>query len=309
MKKLFVFLAAIVFLSTSCDKITFPHTSNSGISEICDTLPFNTSSTNTDRRILLEKYSGHKCPPCPGADYVAEGLETTFGDQVVIVNIRPEHPQNSTENNPNGSYGTDWVIEEGTHYFDIFTSNFGMPIGVINRKEFSNSFLVYANDWPATINTLVNDIPQMNIQTFAEFDNNSRTVCVNSEVEFLNNSTGDFRIVHYLIEDSVIDWQLNGSLTGHPNYSPGDVEFYINRHILRDVFDHVSQPLVNGTGNIWGKEVIYGNANTGEKVHVVTSLSDVPANWDENQFSIVAYVFDNTTKEVLQVIEEHVTIN
>jgi hypothetical protein len=315
MKRIIFGLAIFALIAQSCDKVEQPNVAVSDICASCDSITTFAANTNTRRNILLEEFTGHTCPNCPGGSYETEIIQGNHPGQVVVVAIHPESSFTTVQNNPDSSYSTDWTTEEGIEYHQFFIPpTQGYPHAMISRTTASGNYAFSKSVWASAVAALASDAPIVNIQSIGEYNDATNDVCVNTEIEFLTNSTGDYRVVHYLVEDSISDWQVNGIIAigaGHPDYPQGDVSNYEHRHVLRDVFGHagLNEGEPEGSGNVWGESLINGAVEAGTKFHILTSLCDVNAEWDKDHMYVVTYVYENSTKEVMQVIEEHLHVN
>ena len=57
--------------------------------------------------------------------------------------------------------------------------------------------------------------------------------------------------------------------------------------------------------NTWGEEIVSGLIAAGDTVHK-TYTTTLDADWNENQMSIVAFVYDVNSNEILQAEEIHI---
>ena len=109
-------------------------------------------------------------------------------------------------------------------------------------------------------------------------DNNS----VSIQARRLSESNNSLKLVVCITEDSIIDKQIDGSEL---------IEEYEHNHVLRKV--------INGT---WGSNIQL--STTSSTYSYGYSLED---SWVRSNCNIVAFVYDNSNKEVLQVEKIHLT--
>jgi len=287
LKKVFSFSLCALLLVT-CDKVDLPNIGTVTVNESCDTIFSFSAATEMHRNILVEDFTGHLCGNCPEAAHELDQLHDIYGDTLIVISIHPNTSFNEVQTGT-GKYETDWKIEEAEQIFDAFNMPSSLPRVMINREESSPAdFAIKCSG-----NVLAD-----------------RSVCAKIEIELLNNVTGSFQIVSCLVEDSITDYQTvyPGKHPGYTGASDDTYSNYMHRHVLRDLFGHygVNEGGAALSGSIWG-DAITGSTNAGDIKQYVISSSPMPALWDENHLYIVSYVFDDSTKEVLQVIETKIT--
>ncbi|MFN3917301.1 MAG: Omp28-related outer membrane protein [Flavobacteriales bacterium] len=298
-----IFLAIMVFF-TSCNYIKDPLVPVAQVNENCDTI-FNFSpTTNTKKNVLIEDFTGHNCNNCPTAAAIATNMSDSASvAEIIVVALHADVGAfNSVQNNPDGSYSTDWRTEEAIQIFNYFVPGSGLPAGMINRIQTAGNYNVLYWNWASFIsnNTGYSQPADVSIQSKAEMLSD-RTICLKVEVEFLNSMNGNYRVASYLVEDSIVDWQKMPNNSNNPNY--------LHRHVKRDMFGHIgiNEGNTSGTGNIWGDEIPGSTFNVGDKFRFISSLDKVKASWKKQHLYVVTFVFDNNTKEIIQVIEKKVS--
>ena len=91
-------------------------------------------------------------------------------------------------------------------------------------------------------------------------------------------------LVVCITEDHIIDWQ---TVAGQ-----GDVSDYEHNHVLRDV-----------VGSTWGQEI--GEISVGDEV-INTFSCNIDPVWNLKNCNIIAYVYNTSNYEVIQVEEIHI---
>lgn len=309
-KRLIIALALGTIVVISCDKVEFPNIGSVVTNASCDTLFSFTTPTQSHRNVLVEDFTGHLCGNCPGAIYELDLLHDTYGDTLIVLSMHPNTDFNEVQTS-SGKFYTDWKNEEAEQIMSEFDIPSSLPRLMINRTESTSPFFFFnANQLTSAVPAVMGQTPDFSIKlsgsTLAD-----RTVCAKVEVELLNTMSGTYSVVNCLIEDSIIDYQL--SYPGqHPDYTgAGDDTYpnYIHRHVMRDVFGHYgivedagATPL---SGSVWG-DPITGTTVVGDIKQYVISSTPMNADWDENHMYIISYVYDDATKEVLQVVQTKV---
>lgn len=309
MRRLLILTGLIVVLttvSTSCDKVENPIKPPI---ELDTTFypgnwedyvePTFTQNTNTDRNILLEDYTGHRCPNCPAAGWEAYNIEQANPDRVFVASVHAAPTGLSSfqttasdcgqPSNPTNKYCTVFYCDEGVEYGQTFGGGsfgfFGNPQGNLNRINFTGTdmFQFYTEWQQKTSDILTANDLKVNIQAQSNFYTETNGLYLHTEVEFLEDlSGGQYNMVTYLIENEVIDYQDSASIA---------VSYYHHHDILRGCLDNLA----------WGRS-IDGDYTTGNKVYLDYSykLPDGEVNTD---YHLLIYVYDVSTYEVLQVIK------
>jgi hypothetical protein len=278
----------------SCDYVTEPLEEKTGgvDTDKCPE-PIFTANTNTKRNVLIEDLTGHKCTGCPEAAYIIEQVKQAYPGQVVAIGLHVSDFFASPDPVGSGSFETDFRTSAGDDLFNDFTPS-SLPKGMINRSDTvlnNGGFLFPKSNFLNATARFINQTPLANLQIITSFDNSDRTLCVYIETEALANLTGDYNLVVAITEDSIVDWQKSDGTV--PTYPAGDISNYIHSHVLR--------ANVNGT---YGETIIPTSISNGDKL-VNGYTTTLNGNWNESNINVIAYLIKNSTKEVLQVVENH----
>ena len=293
------FLALVLSISafnfTSCDYVEDPTPAGSGLSADCDTVFSVTDPVVSQKNVLIEDFSGHKCPNCPDAAVEAESIHATHGDRVIVVTIHPDPnvtPGISSfvsENSSGNKYTTVWYIPEGGEIYDLFGNPGYLPVGMVDRISATFGKYIDYQDWDTHVSNRLTEPLEVSMVGKAELLADGETVCGQIKSEFLTSTTivDEFRIVHYLVEDSIVDWQQDGST---------DIANYVHRHVLRAVSnDNILGDLVASAGTV-------SSGTTNEHFFSFEDYTFV----DPDKLHIVSFIYDTDSDEVMQVITFHV---
>jgi hypothetical protein len=306
MKKLFFsyFVLGLILLNfQSCDKIEQPIKTPITIDTTLFTdgnwadypWPVFPENTNTNRNVLLEDYTGHKCPNCPAAAIVAKAVEDANPERVFVASIHAgaggdnSFQKISTDcgTNPNATFCHDFTTPEGTEY-GIKFANFGFngnPYGNISRHTFNGTMFQFHTEWLSKTNELIssNDLT-VNMQAASNYYPASNGLYLHVQSEFKKDLIGNFNIVTYVIDNEIIDWQLDGS-----NY----IENYHHHNVFLGTID----------GEAWGRNIAT-NPKNGDKFETDYAYV-LPNNVTTDSIHFLSYVYDVDTYEVLQVIKHN----
>ena len=282
--KLFGTLLASTALFFACDKVDFPN----------QTGTTTTTGGDTDvvvQKILIEDFTGQGCGNCPGAAVIAKQLQDLYGDQVIVVGVHAGWFANG--GNP-WSGASNFTCTESEELNTTFGNDIaGNPNGFVNRTEVSSNIIVSPANWGTTVQDIIdNSTPRADVNINASLSGG--TITAEIDIEYLEDLTGDYSLVVAVTEDNITDWQKNYANTGDPNYPVGDVSNYVHKHVLRG---HM-----NGT---WGTSVITGSASAGG-THSESFNMNTDGAWQTDELSVVAYLYNTATNEIVQVEEVHV---
>lgn len=279
MKKIFSIVIVIGIVTAiavlpSCDIVEEPYLVPVGSND-------TTGPEENVRKVLLEDYTGQKCPNCPEAAEVGHSLQAIYGEQVVIIAI---HSGNFSIPDTSGAFTADFRSSEGTEldqFFGIY--QFGYPMGMINRTEYDGFPVVLKDNWQSAVEEQLALHPQADISITNTYNPGTRKLDCSLESEFPEDLDGTFNICVYIIESGIISpQQTEGGVIGD----------YVHNHMLRSS--------MNGTwGDLVGPD---GLAVSGSKLTNSYSFT-LPANWNAENCAVVAYIYNTETLEVLQAEE------
>ena len=277
-KKLYSILAGIIILSGfyACDKI-----------KDGDYYKPVTAGAS-DRKVLIEDYTGQKCGNWPRAAETALQLKNLYGDNVVIMAV---HVGFFAVPDSKGTFTYDFRTPAGNALDSIYgISAAGLPQGMVNRKIFSGSPIVAYGAWGQSVAQIINTPPDMIIDTLtASFDSLAKTVTVKTNTKFAKTLTGKYNIVVCITEDSIIKPQEDYSK------SPQIITNYVHHHALRAT--------LTGT---FGEFLVSAPtaASRVKKEYIKVPVKDT--DWNPQHLSAIVFITDASTNEVLQVNESHI---
>lgn len=281
-KIFFPLLIAFSLIILSCDKIDSPYLIK------CD--KDNPDPGDETRKVLLEEFTGHKCPNCPEGSKIAQDLGVIYGEQLIVVAI---HAGYFARPEQSGLYIADYRTTGGTAYNDFFGVQ-SYPSGMVNRKEYTGKLSLSKNEWEPAINEILENPAQAKIVITPDYNTETRKLEITTETTFLENMTGTYSIVTYITENGIVSPQKNDNEELGP--SP-DWEDYTHNHLLRMV--------VNGT---WGEPINNGQQITPNETYESNCMIELDESWVAENCYIVSYVYNNDTKEVIQA-EEHKVVD
>ena len=287
MKKYLAILSSILII-TSCDVEDGPFITDYD------------SYVNPEKKVLIEDFTGHLCPNCPDAARELDAIHDIYGDQIIGMAIhvsksfaRP-YPASQA---PSFQYDfrTNWG-DELDGYYGI--SAMGLPRGMVNRIGFPDNHKLGKDEWASTVALELKK--EINFKIYISSDDNS--ISITSEVQ--NNISSEYNLVVCLTESNIINWQKDGQ---------DNIEDYQHNHVLRTVL--MDEELSNSSNYVAGQQIetlINYDLTSLEQFNIDYSTNNTAelgngnaGDWNTSNMSVIAYIYNTTTKEIVQVEESH----
>ena len=300
------FLSGTVLLFTSCDKVDYPYEKVASINldttlypngtwddYLANEYPTFTQNTNTNVNVLIEDYTGHKCLTCPNAADVAHGVHLNNPNRVFVASIHSGPGTTSFQSaNPNHTkYYTDHTNPDGIAYGNEFKNGYGFfanPQGNVNRAKGNGLMFTLSGMWQSRADDIMNaNVLKANIQSVFNYYSSTNGGFLHVEIEKKTSEAINMNSVVYVIQDSLVDWQLM------PDNS--DNEFYVHRDKHLGSIDN----------NAFGVNAFTADAAAGDKVILDYSYK-IPNGLDASNMHLLIYVYDTDTYEILQVIKQKI---
>ena len=147
---------------------------------------------------------------------------------------------------------------------------------MVNRQGYPDNVLLNYTDWATIAGEKLLQAPTIDLSISEE--NNS----VSIQARRLLESNNSLNLVVCITEDGIIDKQIDGSEL---------IEEYEHNHVLRKV--------INGT---WGS-----NIQLSSSLSTYSYDYNLEDSWVRSNCNIVAFVYDNSNKEILQVEKINLT--
>ena len=285
MKKTSIYLLAFALLFAACDRLENPVTvaKNKYRDDLYGAAPTFTAPTSVTRNVLFEEFTGHLCGFCPPSTALALDLDAQLGERMVSVAIHA----GSLAATGGTLFQTDYTTSAGNLYWAQLNGGFN-PTARIDRLGGLSSYeyLDPANpsSWQNIVTTRMNVSTPVALQANCEYVAADNVINIHMNSQFIENYSGNVNLVVLLVESHIISAQEDYSQT------PSEIEDYEHEHVLRT---NVSEPM----GNLVINNPSSGYANT-------TSYTiPLQANWVPTNMTVVGYLIDSNTNEVLNAVE------
>lgn len=306
--RLLLFIFLFGFLFVSCDHVKNPYPPEVNL-ELDTTLypglwsdyenndwPIFSENTNTNRNVLIEDFTGHKCVFCPAAADLAHALHEADPSRVYIASIHagpdgigdfqsvspPDYPLDFT--NPEG-------VEIGLYFGENDGGFPGNPRGTVNR--FNNGTIFQSpTQWTSMVNDqLSSNNLKVNIQSELNYYEETKGAFLHVELDPVDaNIAENLGITVYLLEDSLVGDQKMSDNSHNSNY--------IHRDIHRG----------NLNASAFGRPVSSEDLN-GDKYYINYSFvvpNQLDGQYNASNMHLLIYAFNTETWEIYQVIKQKI---
>jgi hypothetical protein len=234
----------------------------------CDVISENDRIIEMDeviplKKVLLLDFTDQDCVNCLRATEETKRLQADYGQDLVVVSIHASLYRKFP-----------LVTDEGNEYEKQFEiDKVGHPTGIIDGTSKSSN----PQEWGALVMNRFNVASSLNLALSLNYNADNR------EVEVVSNITGlkafsNVKLLLWVIENNIIDWQKMLDNSRNPDY----------------VHNHVLRAAINGT---WGEAFLME-----EKKEIKNSYL-INEKWKPEDISIVGFVYDASSNEVLDVAE------
>ncbi len=265
-------------------------TKNYALGVICILLGSTSLSQTPVKRVLVEESTGTWCASCGYGGIYFEHLETNYPNAIpVAVHTGP------------GGQDPMAVLSLELYMLDYFS---GSPTFLFDRKDFPSNpntkpSVSASNPWENGLDTLdsyldmvYNQSPLATVGITQSFDSGTRELSVTVTANFIQNTTGEFRLNCLVVEDSVTGGseydQANSNFSGWtsgPAYlqylidAPAVIPNYVHNHVLREAL-----------GNMEGQSASIPTTVTAGSSYSKTFAYTLPTDYDENNIKLVGLV-------------------
>jgi hypothetical protein len=277
---------AFVLVFSSCEEEP-PYINFTPDSTVGDTtyvlLP---APTPQQRNVLIEEFTGVRCPNCPKAQIEAKTISDNNPGRINVVTIHPLNKLNALTRPFDVAGGDehtsayDFRTEAGAQIFEMVGISSALPIGNINRKLFNGESVrnIDYQKWNAYVSDELNESTPVNINLSAK--NLADSIEIELTVTYTQVIADSNFVTVSILESEMEDVQESKDANGNTIY----VENYVHNHILRSVVTGYYGDLLNASyepGRVFYK-----------KYRIKRD-----AKWNAQNLDVVAFVHLNTIKK------------
>ena len=226
------------------------------------------------QKVLIEDYTGMKCPNCPKGATIIDSLKSVFGENIIPVSIH-----SGVYAQPSGIFTKDFRTEAGTAYNSYFGVE-AYPTGIVNRNLYHDKLKIDIWEWNGAVIHHTTQESPLGISISGIWSEGNRNLTLKIEISVFRETTPDLKLQVWLVEDSIVAPQVNETKIEKE---------YVHNRVLRGA--------INGT---WGETLTGITKNT---IISKTIQYNIPENFIYEKCSIVAFVYKEKDKSVVQVNE------
>lgn len=246
------------------------------------------------RKIIVYDFTGHKCGNCPRAHETVESLIGKYNEAIIPIAIHCSYFARVTTTDTALPFHYDFRTDIGDFLGGRdtefgFYGELALPIGLVNNLGASS--LSAHTSWGTTIASIISTYPEYLVgieSSFAETDS-----LISADISVTTNIKNGRKLglIVFVIEDHIFEWQTDYSL------SPDKIEDYEHNHVLRGGFN----------GNFG--EIVKNNTEASDIGDIIQKSYTLKAkpDWNISNCSVVAFVYDDETKEILQAEISHLS--
>jgi len=231
------------------------------------------------KNVLLVDFTGQRCPNCPAAAEIAKNLKTQYGDNLVVVAI---HGGNLAV------YPTPTAIGLKTEVGDAYNTFFGIdahPTGGIDWVTFSAN----PSTWADPVRNRMEVESPVDLTLEKVYDEDTRKLTVSANIRGVEATSG-IKLLLWLTESKIIALQYLPNGGRDANYE--------HNHVFRDTMNGQW-----GVGDDPADPSKDMSVLIGEEKTIVSEIYTIDEKWVTENMTIVGFLYNSSTKEVLQVTE------
>jgi hypothetical protein len=285
MKFAFFIPLSVIVLFSACTKEIGPAIDFSKV-QAKDTFYMAPVENAQLKNVLIEEFTGVKCPNCPDGHNIVATIQNVNPSRVIAIGY---YPFGQAQTEPlKDLTKADFRIADATELSTLLGGIQFLPIAAVDRKMFGGAILTARTLWSSNVQARLAVATPINMQLSVNYDDASREAIIKTTLKYTSALSTKHNISLAIYENNLVDAQE------YPTYIDSSYTF---KHVLRDVITPVGGASVldslttKAAGLVFEKTILY----------------TLPAKWNPSNCKIVAFVHDAAaTKEVYQVIEKSV---
>lgn len=227
---------------------------------------------NATKNTILEEWTGAWCQYCPDGAYLLNTLAHDYDDFIGVALHVGDGMETSETGTLDGNIGPSF------------------PAAMVDRVLFSDqTSIAYSSRaiWEAKFLERRTEVTPVKLDATTTYNSSTRELTVTVSAQFLTESSQNFRLNAYVVEDSVTGTgsgynQVNyyNNVNGHPYQGAGNpIVGFNHMHVLRTML-----------GGPWGQSGSIPTTIESDTAYTYTFSTTLNANWKEDDIKVVALI-------------------
>jgi hypothetical protein len=252
---------------------------------------FEFLTNQTEKRVLLEIFTGHKCVNSPEWLLFAQELADELDNRLIITAL---HAGYYALPDATGYYTADLTTLMGEQLHTDFLI-FACPIGMVNRTTYNSNMQILPVYWENMISTQLAIEPVAELSLESIFYPEYCNIEINVGALALTELDGKYKLCVFVTENNFISPQKNNN----PNVGPSpDWLDFEHQNLLRGSINGTYGEYISATGFMISGEVYH-------KEYLYT----IDEAWVAENCNVIAYLYNEDTWEIIQVVEKAVIVD
>ncbi len=177
-----------------------------------------------EKNVLVEEFSGARCPNCPQGTEALEELRSIYGSNLIIMTVHAGDFAFPYEDSK-----FDFATQHGDDLITLLGNPIGYPSAVVDRRkpEGANVFQQFSSKWSSSIVDALNEPIIVDLDQSIEFDPDTRELTVQISLLPLEDIDEPLNLCIALLEDNIVDPQADRAAP------TGVVKDYLHKNVLR----------------------------------------------------------------------------
>lgn len=257
-----------------------------------DTAYMAAPETQLQRVVVMEEFTGTKCPQCPQGHVLIKTLEDANPGRIAAMSIQVfNFSQGNPVDEPTIKTRHDNRTQTGTKIGDeVFGSISAMPTSGVDRTLVNGTMLLGRNDWTGAVTARLGLTPAANVAISSSYNASTRQAIITVHVAYTSAVAKGQNISVAIVENNIVDAQEGVGADGYE-------QDYVHQHVFRDA---LTPP--TGAAILTDKSVKQPG-----QVYERTFVYNVNPDWNPDNCEIVAFVSNNqgADKEIVQGATAH----
>lgn len=271
-------VGALLLLLSSCKEVGPEITLKNNQNAVADTTYVETPQTAETKNVLVEEFTGVRCPNCPQGHQIIANIKSANPDRVISISF---HPVNSL--GIHYSFSKDTFQNGNAQSLYDFMQPLGFePVAAINRIASTNSVLWDKNVWSSKVTAELAQTTPVNLVLEKTYNPANRELTIVTELHYTSDVAEKNKLTIVLSESDIESAQLNGSVID---------TFYVHKDVQRAFVTAIQGDIIDAPLDA-GRVV--------RKVYKTT----LAAKWKPEHMHIVAYVHEYENRKLVYQARE-----